>query len=568
MLNQQTEKALTRVLYLGSFLTTVFLLTNVVTDPVNVTKHFLLGSMAFAGLSITLINGSSLIWSKSRAVFLIVVIFLILAIVSMINSGSPATQNLYGTYGRNTGFIAYMSLVFIFVSALTIRRKESFQKLIYALVAAGLLNITYCFWAWQVGDFVGWNNPYNTILGTFGNPNFIGAFLGIILSVVLALAVQPKLSWKWRAFCVVVIVIGFLEIRYSKAVQGVVVTGAGFAIVGFFLIRNKFKSWGITLVYSLLVFAFGIVALLGALQIGPLAQFVYKTSVSLRGEYWQAGINMAKQFPWNGVGMDSYGDWYRSLRDESALIMPGPSTVTNAAHNVNLDVAAYGGWPLLVAYLALLICVIVSIIRVILRNHKYDPIFVPLSVGWVCYQIQAAISINQIGLAIWGWLLGGSLIAYEISTREPGDLNSMQTSKNLSAKRNKNSNVISPDLLAGVGLVIGALIAVPPLSADMKWSSAVRSGSVEKVKEALEPGYLNPLSSFRYASAVQLLEQNSLFDLSHEYALKAVAFNPNHFDSWRMLHAVKNASDSERAIALENLKRLDPNNPDVLAVRK
>jgi hypothetical protein len=102
----------------------------------------------------------------------------------------------------------------------------------------------------------------------------------------------------------------------------------------------------------------------------------------------------------------------------------------------------------------------------------------------------------------------------------------------------------------------------------MKWSSAIRSGNVENVKEALEPAYLNPLSSFRYASAVQLLEQNSLFDLSHEYALKAVEFNPNHFDSWRMLYAVKNASDSERALALENLKRLDPNNPDVLAVRK
>ena len=567
-MNQQTEKTLTRVLYLGSFLTTVFLLTNVVTDPVNVTKHFLLGSMAFAALSITLINGSSLIWDKSRAVLIIAMVFLILAIISMLNSESPVTQNLYGTYGRNTGFIAYMSLIFIFVSALTIRRKESFQKLIYSLVAAGLLNVMYCFWAWQIGDFVGWNNPYNTILGTFGNPNFIGAFLGIILSVVLALAVQPKLSWKWRAFCVAVIIIGFLEIRYSKAVQGVVVTGAGFAIVGFFLIRNKFKSWGVTFAYSLLVFTFGIIALLGALQIGPLAQYVYKTSVSLRGEYWQAGINMANKFPWTGVGMDSYGDWYRRLRDESALIMPGPSTVTNAAHNVNLDVIAYGGWPLLVTYLLLLIFVVVAIIRVILRNHKYDPVFVSLTVGWVCYQIQALISINQIGLAIWGWLLGGSLIAYEIATRNDVDTNPMQTIKNRGANRKKNSNVISPELLAGVGLVVGALIAVPPLSADMKWSSAVRSGSVEKVKEALEPGYLNPLSSFRYASAVQLLEQNSLFDLSHEYVLRAVEFNPNHFDSWRMLYAVKNASDSERALALENLKRLDPNNPDVLAVRK
>ncbi|MEY4693464.1 MAG: hypothetical protein RL437_744, partial [Actinomycetota bacterium] len=128
--------------------------------------------------------------------------------------------------------------------------------------------------------------------------------------------------------------------------------------------------------------------------------------------------------------------------------------------------------------------------------------------------------------------------------------------------------VVSPELLAGIGLVVGALIAVPPLSADMKWSSAIRSGNVDKVKAALEPSYLNPLTSFRYASAIQLFEQNGLFELSHDYALRAVEFNPNHFDSWRMLYSIKNASDTQRNLALENLKRLDPNNPDVLAVRK
>jgi hypothetical protein len=568
MLNTQTEKVLTRILYVGSFFTTVFLLTSFVTDPVNVTKHFVLGTFAFSAIFVSIKNGLPQIWKDSKLALIVGVTFISLSLFSLIRSGSPLEQNLYGTYGRNTGFIAYLSLVLIFISTLAIRRRENFQKLVYALTAAGLLNIIYCFWAWQIGDFIGWNNPYNTILGTFGNPNFIGAFLGIIISVILAIAVQPKLNWKLRAAYALIIVIGFFEIRYSHAVQGIAVTGAGFAIVGFFLIRNKFQSWSITITYSLTILAFGFVSILGALQIGPLAQYIYKTSVSLRGEYWQAGINMAKKFPWNGVGMDSYGDWYRSLRDESALIMPGPSTVTNAAHNVNLDVMAYGGWPLLITYISLLIFVVVAITKVILRNHKYDPIFVSLTVGWVCYQVQALISINQLGLAIWGWLLGGSLIAYELATRNDIDSNPTQPGKNGKVNAKANVTVVSPELLAGIGLVVGALIAVPPLSADMKWSSAIRSGNVENVKAALEPAYLNPLSSFRYASAVQLLEQNSLFELSHEYALKAVEFNPNHFDSWRLLYAVKNASDAERALALENLKRLDPNNPDVLAVRK
>ena len=30
------------------------------------------------------------------------------------------------------------------------------------------------------GDFIGWNNPYGAILGTFGNPNFLSSFLAMV----------------------------------------------------------------------------------------------------------------------------------------------------------------------------------------------------------------------------------------------------------------------------------------------------------------------------------------------------------------------------------------------------
>jgi O-antigen ligase len=93
--------------------------------------------------------------------------------------------------------------------------------------------------------------------------------------------------------------------------------------------------------------------------------------VSLRGEYWQAAWNMGNKFPLNGVGMDSYGDWYRLLRDDQALINPGPTIVTNAAHNVVLDQFAYGGWPMLLAYLAILFLVTIAIIKVSIRDKEF-----------------------------------------------------------------------------------------------------------------------------------------------------------------------------------------------------
>jgi O-antigen ligase len=566
MLKDANEKTLVNILFLGSALVTIFVVTGIVTDPVNATKHFILGGVAFASFAIAAIFAFKTIWADSKFFLLLSTAFLLLAIFSVVSSKAPLEQNLYGAYGRNTGFIAYLSLVLIALASLALRRKASFQKIIVGLFIAGFINVAYCLWAWQIGDFIGWSNPYNTILGTFGNPNFIGAFLGIFLSALIAYVAHPGSSLKFRLLTAFTFIIGLLEIRHSHAVQGVAVTAAGLSIVGFYVLRSKVNSI-ITFSYVAIVFIVGITAVLGALQKGPLAQYIYKTSVSLRGEYWQAGINMAKEFPLTGVGMDSYGDWYRRLRDSSALIMPGPNTVTNAAHNVNFDILAYGGWILFATYLALVFTTVVAVIKVTLRQKNYDPIFVSLAVGWACYQVQALISINQIGLAIWGWLLSGVLVAYEVATR-PNKANSLTTATNRKSKISSGQEVFSPQLIAGLGLVLGSIIAVPPLSADMNWRSALQSQNQSQVEVALQPSYLNPPSSSRLANAVQLFEQSNLPDIAYRYARQGVEYNPDYFDAWKVLYFISKSTQADKEIALENMKRLDPKNKNVLDVPK
>ena len=132
------------------------------------------------------------------------------------------------------------------------------------------------------------------------------------------------------------------------------------------------------------------------------------------------------------------------------------------------------------------------------------------------------------------------------------------------AKSKSSETIFSPTLIAGIGAVVGLLIASPPYSADAKWRSALASQSVQKVEEALTPGYLNPQNSYKYASAVQLLENSKLPDLALKYAKISVEFNPNHFDSWKMLYFISKSSPADKALALENMKRLDPNNSNVL----
>ena len=569
MINQLAEKTLARVLGIGSAFVAVIVVTGTVTDPVNVTKLFALGGVATSAFAVLLGFGVKQLWSKSRFLIISTTLFLIAALSAILSSDAPLVQNFYGVYGRNTAFLTYLLLIFILLSASVIRNESNFKILIWGLLSAGLINVAYCLWAILFGDFIPWNNPYGNILGTFGNPNFIGAFLGLFAASLVAYTLKKGVRIEIRLGALVVFLIAVYEIINSNAIQGRVVVAAGLAIVGFYLVRSKFESILPQVGYLAFVATGGVFALLGALQIGPLAKYIYKTSVSLRGEYWQAGWNMAADKPLTGVGFDAYGDWYRRARDTQALIMPGPNTVTNAAHNVPFDVLAFGGWPLFLSYIAILTFSLIAIIKVTIRARSYDGVFVTLTTAWVCYQLQSIISINQIGLAIWGWLFGGALIAYEISTRpEKSTADDQQVQVKTKGQRvvqkKQTQTVFSSTLIAGIGAVVGLILASPPYSADATWRSALSSQNVQKLEEALVPGYLNPMNSYKYASAVELLENSKLPDLALKYAKIAVEFNPDHFDSWKMYYYISKSSPEEKATALENMKRLDPNNPNVL----
>lgn len=565
MLNNASEATLAKLLYIGVPLTSVFILTGNVSDPVNVTKLLVAGITGFAALAICLFLGLSTLWKTSKA-FVVGAVFLVLTMISAsLASKSAFVSNLYGISGRNTGLLAYISFLALAVSAALLRDKRNFERIAIGLLVAGSINVVYCLWAWQIGDFIAWNNPFGTILGTFGNPNFISSFLGIFISAATSYLLLSKSNLAVRATTGIFILVAFLEVLHTHSIQGVVVTGIGLAYNGLLFIRSKTESNKWTISYLVLTITAGFLSIAGMLQIGPLTKFLYKTSVSLRGEYWQAGINMGHTHPLTGVGMDGYGNLYRQARDASALVLPGPTVVTNAAHNVVIDFFAYGGYPLLAAYLFFIFLGFRSIVLVMLRSRNFDPTFAALSVSWLCYQAQSIISINQIGLAIWGWVLTGALVGFEFTTRtETSGLHNSKSSKKISGL----DSHFSPTLIAGLGAVCGALIVIPPYNADLAWRNAIASQKLEQVEKALTPSYLTPSDSARLASAVMLLEQAKLYDQAYKYAKYAIDFNPNYFDAWKIFYYVSKATAEDKNLAIANLKRLDPLNPDVLAVPK
>lgn len=569
MLTPSVEKKIASLIYFGAPFTTVLVITNIVSDPVNVTKLLSSGVVATAIAALIIFKSNMDFWRTSRFLTLSLAFFLLAGLWAVFSSDSPVQQNIYGAFGRNTGLLAYLAMGVIALGASMLSNMKYLRNIMFGFGAAGIVNIVYCFIAWQFEDPISWNNPYGAILGTFGNPNFISSFLGMVILGLWAFALQPNLKLTYRLGLLAISAVAFAEIISSNSIQGLAVTGFGVTLVTFFKIRSlNFSSKPIHLsvmtTYLGLVFLGGVMALLGALQKGPLAQYIYKPSVSLRGEYWLAGVNMALERPVTGVGMDSYGDWYRRARDAQALIVPGPNTVTNAAHNVPIDFLSYGGFPLFIAYLSFVIVGLFALLRVVRRQKSFDWIFVSISGIWLAYHLQSVISINQIGLAIWGWLLTGALVSYERITRnQTVTADSKIGSK---TKREKNQ-FFSASLVAGIGGVIGALIFVPPFNADAQWRSGMNKGDIVQIREALTSTYMTPRDSMRLLQSIQILEQNKLYDDAYIYAKELVRFNPESFDAWRTMLTVSKSTAEEKNAAMKQMQLLDPKNKELFTAK-
>jgi hypothetical protein len=451
-----------------------------------------------------------------------------------------------------------LGLIGILIGSLLVIQKSIYEKIVKGLLLAGVLNVLACALELMGINLFGFNNIYGEILGTFGNPNFISSFLGIFISVLLAYVFGGNLHTGIKVLLIAIALGAFYEVIVSKSIQGIVVTAIGITYIGFLTVRNSLKNIGYQVGYFISAAIMGAFAVAGALQMGPLASIIYKGSVSLRGEYWRAGLRAAFDHPFTGVGFDTYGDWYRRTRSATAMIVPGPNTVTNSAHNVNIDIFSYGGFPVIIPYIFLLVVAALAILRFIVRNKSYDPIFAAISVGWLCYQAQAIISINQIGLAVWGWALTGLVISYERLSR----VKSLDVSRQQANVKNKSSSDSSSSTyLVGVsGFALGLIFTLPAFIADASWRSALKAGNAQLVIAAADRW---PQDSFRQANIAVALAQNNLESQAVLVARSAVKHNPNYFDAWKVLSVISGSTPEEKAKAIAEMKRLDPRNKTI-----
>lgn len=554
----QVKVLLGRVLIWGISLTTLLVTPWWSLDPINPIKLMILTATAAAGLLVVAVNRKILRDKNFMFIGYLLATFVLWAVIVFFFSGVNKYTQLFGTYGRNTGFITYFALSTVLFLSILASSREYLKKFVWVSLAIGGVSALYGAIQALGLDPIPWVNPYAPVVGFLGNPNFQASFLGLISAIALAFILNNQLKRTTRGLLICFLVFLLIVILRSESQQGYLVFLIASLITIFLYIKNR-TSRAQTWAYVSVALLSFLGAILGILNKGPLASILFKDSVTFRGDYWRAGFKMTTEHPIFGVGFDGYGDWYRRSRTLTATLRRGPDVVSNAAHNVLLDLSSSGGFVLLTIYLLILALVVKSAYKVVRRTTNYDGPFIAILAGWIAFQAQSIISINQIGLAIWGWILSGLIIGYEINTRDFADLSPPQS------RLNKNKPVIlhkplSPatHIFVFLGLALGVAVGGAPYFASVQYKSALESGNGETI---LASAYIKPLDYFRFNQVATILRDNKLEKEALSVIEDGTNAFPDSYDAWRILASLNAATPEQVSEAKVQMKRLDPLNP-------
>jgi O-antigen ligase len=511
-------------------------------DSTNLPKFVTLTSGGFACLIIIILSLKKILTSEFRNLTFIYLSFILASTLVIFFADLEKPTQLFGRLGRNTGYISYISLFSILMVTSIISRKIMQRKFLILTLSVSSISLLIGYLQFLEISPIRNISDFGKVVGFFSNVNFHSAFIGILLSTLFPYILWKSTSSLSNILIFILLFLGIGQILISESIQGLLIFLISSSITfGLFLRASKpFKILVPYIVVNLMMLFMGFFALQNK---GPLASFIYEASIKARGDYWAAGWKMTTLHPWFGVGFDGYGDWYRRTRTLDSVLSSNKDVTTDAAHNVFLDISSSGGFPLLLVYLILVIYTLISAIRVLKRSREFNAPFVAIFAGWVAYQVQSLISINQLGLAIWGWVLTGLIIGYEINSRADQEQSSPLTGvRGLTTK-------------ALIGFLVGAVIAVVPLVNLIRIESAAANGNLENILKI----------SKQHPNSIGMIEQTliSLYEQQRygeclELAKFATLNFENSYVSWKILSLLPGLDIAEIDNIRVQLNRLDP----------
>lgn len=525
-----------------------------------------------------------------KSLIIISISFIVGLFLNTILGSMPVRHALVGLFARNNGALTYICLLILLILASTISHLRAAEKFLFSLSWLGTLLSIYGLMQDSGFDFIDYGDTTfpNPIFLTLGNTNFTSALIGMSLmatiSTIFCRDSKVSNNLMVKILTLLAIAVQGMVLYRADATQGFIALITGIAIFMSLIpisLKLIWKGRILHLARKIIGLALMLVSCFGVFGIGPLALLFSSGARSLEDRYyhWIAGWYMFKNNILFGVGLDSYGNWYRSYRtSESIKFRETASGFTDDAHNVYVQIAATGGLFVVIPFVLLTLLVLVNSVKRI-RSKNFSKEFLGVFSVWVVFQAQTLISINQTGLAVWGWIAGGLLI-----NCDKWDCKGRQPEFNLEEKKKTNSmkvtiGAVHATLFYAVSLsmftyclfsLIPAHITEfqikkvivgysqtfsEPSSSSKIYARDLSQQLLELAKKTKDP-------SLRYAIIGQLLI-GGFAEEALEIAKLTAQQYPREFDAWDAIGFIyENTGRPELAIEARKIQfTLDPLNP-------
>jgi tetratricopeptide (TPR) repeat protein len=266
-------------------------------------------------------------------------------------------------------------------------------------------------------DPVAWNNPYSKVIGTLGNPNFSASALAIfsVLWLYLFSRSSSKILALKLSMLLASLVMAFLSWS-TESLQGLVVIGLGFALVGYIQIRQRNSNKAIPVIFFGATALGLVISFASFLGFGPLGNLLEQYTLKLRGWYALIGLRAMIDSPWTGVGVDSYVHAFRSSRGDEFVSQYGATLSNNNAHSTPAQIGATFGVIVFLLYCVIHLLVLYRALQIINSKSENLNHLKGIAIIWILVFSQSLLSIEIIGLGVMNWALGALILSSQSSS--------------------------------------------------------------------------------------------------------------------------------------------------------
>jgi len=328
--------------------------------------------------------------------------------ISTANSNTPLLRSMFGQFGRGNGLFYYCGAFAVLLVA-----TMSYSKIYEQPFAKAMTYLSCALGAYALLQSVGIDfakldtKGLSATVLTFGNSNFAGGMLAILFGYIFTRTFASQ-GINYRDLTISLVLL--LALYKTAAVQGYLIVLFVILIVLpiRFVVISKSQNWKLSLYFF---WGFGaLLVALGASGLGPLARIFERSTFQMRIEYWIVGFRILKDNLLLGVGPDRLYDVTPAYMTPGSL-QTITTTRMDSPHNWYIGFGTSFGLIALLLFVFLFGIITLSYLRRMqLTRFLSDP-SAPTFIAFVCVVIDALVSIEQPGLGIWLYFLGGKVLA-------------------------------------------------------------------------------------------------------------------------------------------------------------